>query len=77
MLAPDEDWSKVHAASITDDDGDKQQTPKGKGRFAAEADKSQQKPVSPFGYGNYKDYYETQKKPTPEWAAFEKAQRGE
>ena len=76
LLAPDEDWSKVHAASITDDDGDRQKS-KGKGRFAVEADKSQQKPLSPFGHGNYQDYYETKKKPTPQWAAFEKDQWGE
>ena len=72
LLEPDDDWSRVHSASITDDDGDKKH--KDKGRFAAEADKSQQKPVSPFGAGNYKDYYESQKKPTSDKEA--KAVRG-
>ena len=76
MLEPDDDWSRVHAASITEDDGGTKQTHRDKGRFAAEADKSQQKPVSPFGEGNYKDYYESQKKPTSGTEALVKAPRG-
>ena len=76
LLAPDEDWNKVQAASIADDDGDIKSNGKGKSRFAVEAAKSQKKPLSPFGQGDYQAYYETKKKPTSEWAEFEKDQWG-
>ena len=46
------------------------------GKFAAEASKTQKKPVSPFGDGDYPAYYEQKKKPSPEWAEFERNQWG-
>ena len=46
------------------------------GKFAAESSKSQPKPISPFGDGDYPTYYEQKKKPSPEWAEFERNQWG-
>ena len=54
------------------------------GKFAAESSKSQQKPLSPFGAGDYPAYYEQQKKRSnaarsedaAKWTEFERNQWG-
>ena len=66
----------MEAASIADDDGDKKSKGNVKSKFTAEASKSQMKPLSPFGEGDYPAYYETKQKPTREWAEFERNQWG-
>ena len=39
------------------------------GKFASASAKAQQQPVSPFGHGDYKEYYERKKKAAPELMA--------
>ena len=75
-MAPDEDWNKVKAASIEDEVGDQKFKRNTQGKFAAESSKSQEKPLSPFGEGDYPAYYEQKQKPSREWAEFERHQWG-
>ena len=51
------------------------------GKFAAEASKKTMQPISPFGSGDYKAYYEEQQKvheaaDKKKWAEYEKLQQG-